>query len=55
MEEWAVMSDVYQCPNCELRFVTKSELEMHRTLDHPRPEVDKPAEHDDEGQAGGER
>lgn len=26
---------VHQCPQCELRFTNKSELELHRTLDHP--------------------
>ena len=28
------MSDVLQCPLCELRFSTRSELEQHQTLDH---------------------
>ena len=27
--------DVYQCPECELRFVTPSELEQHIAVDHP--------------------
>lgn len=26
---------IRQCPQCELRFPTKSELEFHCTLDHP--------------------
>ena len=25
---------IRQCPQCELRFATQSELEFHRTLDH---------------------
>lgn len=41
------MSPVYQCPNCELRFVTKSELDMHRRLDHPSEETEKAPEYDD--------
>ena len=40
------MSDVYQCTRCELRFISKSELDMHRRLDHPEPEA--PPEYDDE-------
>lgn len=27
--------DVYQCPDCELRFRFASELEEHITLEHP--------------------
>lgn len=27
--------DVYQCPECELRFRFASELEQHITLEHP--------------------
>ncbi|HVL63886.1 MAG TPA: hypothetical protein VM573_01810 [Actinomycetota bacterium] len=30
------MPDVLQCPECNLKFMTKSELEMHLALDHPR-------------------
>jgi hypothetical protein len=30
------MSDVLQCPYCDLRFITRSELEQHKALDHPR-------------------
>ena len=29
------MSDVLQCPECELRFRSSSELEQHITFDHP--------------------
>ncbi len=27
--------DVYQCPDCELRFRYPSELEAHISVDHP--------------------
>jgi hypothetical protein len=30
---------VHQCPYCELRFVTRNEVEDHVAVDHPR-EVD---------------
>lgn len=30
-----VMSDVHQCPFCELRFVHLSELKFHIEMDHP--------------------
>ena len=33
--EWIALSDVLQCPECPLKFTTKSELEMHLALDHP--------------------
>ncbi len=42
------MSDVYQCTKCELRFISKSELEMHRKLDHPGNEPEPPLVYDDE-------
>lgn len=29
------MSDVHQCPFCELRFVNLSELKFHIEMDHP--------------------
>lgn len=29
------MSDVHQCPFCELRFVSLAELKAHIALDHP--------------------
>jgi hypothetical protein len=31
-----VVTDVHQCPYCELRFVSRNELEDHVALDHPR-------------------
>jgi hypothetical protein len=42
------MNDVYQCTKCELRFISKSELEMHRKLDHPPDEPEPPLVYDDE-------
>jgi hypothetical protein len=30
------MTDVHQCPYCELRFATRNELEDHVGADHPR-------------------
>jgi hypothetical protein len=30
------LTDVLQCPYCDLRFSTRSELEQHKSLDHPR-------------------
>jgi hypothetical protein len=32
------MTDVLQCPYCDLRFSTRSELEQHKSFDHPRAE-----------------
>jgi hypothetical protein len=28
------MTDVLQCPHCNLRFTTRSELDQHKALDH---------------------
>jgi hypothetical protein len=28
--------DVYQCPECELRFSNASEMDSHIKIDHPR-------------------
>lgn len=33
------MSDVHQCPFCELRFTNLKELEFHIQLDHPDRQV----------------
>jgi len=30
------VSDVHQCPYCELRFLTRNEVEDHIAVDHPR-------------------
>ena len=35
-----VMTEILQCPKCDLRFTTRSELEMHKSLDHPNAEED---------------
>lgn len=32
------MTEVLQCPYCDLRFSTRSELEQHKAFDHPRRE-----------------
>jgi hypothetical protein len=32
------MTDVLQCPYCDLRFSTRSELEQHKAFDHPTAE-----------------
>ena len=37
------MTDVLQCPYCDLRFSTRSELEQHKAIDHPRREQELPA------------
>jgi hypothetical protein len=36
------MSDVLQCPFCDLRFSTTSELEQHQALDHPWEDEEAP-------------
>jgi hypothetical protein len=36
------MTDVLQCPYCDLRFSTRSELEQHKSFDHPRAEEEAP-------------
>ena len=35
------MSDVLQCPYCDLRFTSRSELEQHKSFDHPKEEEDE--------------
>lgn len=37
------MSDALQCPYCALRFSTRSELDQHKALDHPREQEEEPA------------
>jgi hypothetical protein len=32
------MTEVLQCPYCDLRFSTRSELEQHKAFDHPTRE-----------------
>ena len=31
------MSDVHQCPRCELRFTSRNELDDHMAVEHPVP------------------
>jgi hypothetical protein len=35
------MTDFLQCPHCD-RFSTRSELEQHKSFDHPRAEEEEP-------------
>jgi hypothetical protein len=44
------MTEVLQCPYCDLRFTTRSELEQHKAFDHPQlqEEADKAAKPDEE-------
>ena len=35
------MSDVLQCPYCDLRFSTRSELEQHKAFDHIREQQEQ--------------
>jgi hypothetical protein len=35
------MSDVLQCPYCDLRFSTRSELEQHKAFDHTREQQEQ--------------
>jgi hypothetical protein len=37
------MTDVLQCPYCNLRFTTRSELDQHKAIDHPREQEVEPA------------
>jgi hypothetical protein len=37
------MTEVLQCPYCDLRFSTRSELEQHKAFDHPGKEQEPPA------------
>ncbi|HEX8804373.1 MAG TPA: hypothetical protein VF743_09270 [Acidimicrobiales bacterium] len=34
------MTDVHHCPFCELRFVSRAELEGHIAIEHPGPDDD---------------
>jgi len=34
------MTDVHQCPRCELRFLSRNELEDHMAQEHPGPDDD---------------
>ena len=35
------MTDVLQCPYCALRFTSRSELEQHKSFDHPKEEAEE--------------
>jgi hypothetical protein len=37
------MTEVLQCPYCDLRFSTRSKLEQHKAFDHPGTEQEPPA------------
>ncbi len=54
------MTDVHQCPGCELRFRYKTELEYHWREDHeplpevePEPGVDRAGDEEPEGRVQG--
>jgi Zinc finger, C2H2 type len=36
------MPDVLQCPYCDLRFPTRSDLQQHQAFDHPQVEKEEP-------------
>jgi hypothetical protein len=42
------MTDVLQCPYCNLRFTTGSELDQHKAIDHPREDEVEPAKSEPE-------
>jgi hypothetical protein len=41
------VTDVHQCPYCELRFTSRNELEDHVSLEHPRTVDDDTAQVDE--------
>ena len=49
------MADVHQCPDCELRFLNRTELDYHWVADHSRPaEVERePTETGDDSRPDG--
>ncbi len=49
------VTDVHQCPHCELRFVSRNELSDHMALEHPRAVDDDTADLDDQQQRGSQR
>jgi sarcosine oxidase delta subunit len=46
------VTDVHHCPYCELRFVSRNELEDHVAGDHPRTVDDDTMPSDDDRAAG---
>jgi hypothetical protein len=46
------VTDVHQCPYCELRFVSRNEVEDHVAGDHPRTVDDDTVPSDDDRAAG---
>lgn len=36
------MTDVLQCPYCELRFASKSDMDQHIAFDHPQERDEEP-------------
>lgn len=35
------MSEVLQCPYCDLRFSTRADLDQHKAFDHPEAEEEE--------------
>lgn len=35
------MANVLQCPYCELKFISSSELEQHKSFDHPQKDEEE--------------
>jgi hypothetical protein len=40
MLESGLMSDIHQCPACELRFLSRTELDDHMRKEHPAADDD---------------
>ena len=38
--EEATVDDVLQCPHCELKFASRSDLNQHIAFDHPDKDTD---------------
>jgi hypothetical protein len=46
MLESTGVSDIHQCPHCELRFLSRTELDDHCRKEHPQADDDDTAEFD---------